>query len=196
MTAAYVERLPDGFASFPEARVRAEVFEALRVELFERGLADSELPQEMRTYIRDGVPSKWLDEALAQACNSLLCDVLGTDEFLQWSYSDAARLYHRPLMRHLMRLVSPSLLAMGAPSRWNTLRDGSHLEIGKLRRTETRIEIDGALIGPDHLFAESFLLAMAEAFRAALEGARGREVQAKLRESSANQARYELSWAR
>jgi hypothetical protein len=192
---AYVRSLPQGLDSFPDCRARGEVFEDVRLHFREMG-RDPMLPAVITSFFKGEFTNRWMPEVVGQAVNLLIRDAgLPTvDALLKWSYETSSRLFRDSPFRVLMKLVSPTLLVMGAAQRWSALHAGTTLGAGKVERTEEGSATSGLLRFPSGLFPELFLRALAPAFQAAVENARARNVVVGLRRFSGTDAEYRITW--
>ena len=192
----YLERLPLGFDSFAECRVRALVFEPLAIDFPELAEAfpEGQLGQLLR---RELNPNQWIPEVVGQVANLMVRDACLTSdvEFLDWTFRANERVFDKPLIRTLMRLLSPTLLVLGAARRWSTLHDGSALSSTPVQQVGERVQTIGQLRFPEGLFHPVFLEALTAAFRAALALARGRNVRVELGHCTPCAADYVVSWA-
>ena len=192
---AYVKSLQQGLDSFPECRARGEVFDDVRLRFPEIG-RDPMLPGVITGFFKGEYMNRWMPEVVGQTVNLMIRDVsLPTDDALfKWSYETSSRLFRDSPFRVLMKLVSPTLLVMGAAQRWSALHAGTTLVAGKVERTEDGSATSGLLRFPGGLFPELFLRALAPAFQAAVENARARNVTVVLRRSSSTDAEYRTTW--
>jgi hypothetical protein len=195
LTADYVDQLPDGLASLPDCRVRAAVFDAIWRDFPELGRR--ELPQPLSDLLRGKVPANaWISEVVGQVANLMVRDVgvKTDDEFLSWTHEVSRALFDKPVLRHLMKMMSPALVVMGAAKRWSAVHQGSTLEAAPVRTSGPRATTVGRLTYPAGLFPPLFFRGLTTAFEAALMGARGRAVQVELASVDVTAAEYLVSW--
>jgi hypothetical protein len=192
---AYVKSLSQGLDSFPDCRVRGEVFDDVRLRFTEIG-RDPMLPPVIAGFFKGEYANRWMPEVVGQAVNLMVRDAaLPTDDaLLKWSYETSSRLFRDSPFRVLMKLVSPTLLVMGAAQRWSALHAGTSLEAGKVERTEGGSATSGLLRFPAGLFPELFLRMLAPAFQAAVENARARDVAVNVARFSNTDAEYRITW--
>jgi hypothetical protein len=197
LATAYVEGLPAGSNSFPSCRVRALVFEAIAKDFPQLG--QSELPDPLLGALLRGQldPNTWIPEVTGQIANLMVREeCFETEaEFHAWTYGLNSRMFDKPFLRSVMRLMSPTLLVMGAAKRWSMVHEGTRLNSTPVRDAGGRKLTTGELRFPAGLFHASFLEALTPAFSAALAVARGRDVKVRLAHSGAGTADYEVSWA-
>ena len=193
---AYYESLPEGLDSFPDCQALTETYEGARDFVNERGEV-GELEGPVGDYLAGRVPKKqWGPEVVPMVVQMMIFDILGDEATMQWFYEDARRIFQGPIMRFMMRLVSPTLVVMGASSRWNALRRGTELTADPVQKSAERLRTTARLRFPEGLYPHVYLRALEQSFTAALDGAHGREVQVALAEVRAGEAHYYVSWAR
>jgi len=191
---AYLQSLPAGLDSFPECRVRAEVYTDVRESFPELG-KDTSLPPRVSAYFKGHHDKQWISEVLGQVINLLARDSLpGDDAFLDYTYGLNQRLFQSSFLRHLMRLVTPTLIVMGAAQRWGTLHEGTTLTAGKIVRKSDGNRTTGTLHFPAGLYPELFLRALVPAFRAGIDGARAEHAEVRLVRVEPTLAEYEIAW--
>ena len=192
----YFDSLPLGFDSFAQCRVRALVYEPLATDFPElaRAFPEGPLGQLLR---RELNPNQWIPEVVGQVANLMVRDAFLTSDtaFLDWTFRANERVFDKPLVRTLMRLLSPTLLVIGAARRWSTLHDGSLLSSTPVAQVGQRLQTVGQLRFPEGLFHPVFLQGLTAAFRAALALARGREISVLLGRCTSQEADYVVSWA-
>jgi hypothetical protein len=130
-----MKSLPQGLETFPECRVRGEVFDDVRLRFPEIG-RDPMLPGVVTAFFKGEYSNRWMPEVVGQTVNLMIRDAaLPTDDaFHKWSYETSSRLFRDSPFRVLMKLVSPTLLVMGAAQRWSAMHAGTTLEAGKVER--------------------------------------------------------------
>ena len=119
-TAAYFAGLPQGLDSFDDCMVVNDAFEILLVPETELGglHAQGLVSHEFVDRIRQVDGQRWVPEVLFQCMAFIMVDLYGAQAYLDWSQNSAYELYDKPLLRHLIKLLSPTLVVMGASSRW------------------------------------------------------------------------------
>jgi hypothetical protein len=196
LTVEYLRGLSHGLDSFPRCRVRVLVFESMAKEF--PILGRSAPPGPLAALLRGELQSSaWIPEVVGQVANLMLRDAcLRSDsEYMQWAFRTNTKTFEKPLLRGLMRLISPSLIVIGASRRWNTVHEGSELSVTPPRTVGTRVETVGQLRYPRGLFSRLFLEGLVPAFSVALELARGRDVRVTLNHAQPDVAEYAVSWA-
>lgn len=192
--AAYLEALPDGLDSFPQCQVQLTVFDSIRFAVEDVDVDVGVLPGALAEFFRGETGKGWVPEVLCQAANLVFADSVGESAYLQWSYENAVRLYKKPVLRHLMKLLSPTLVVMGAPRRWGAVRRGTELAVEPARTIDGRMVTYGEVTAPTGLMTRPFCEAVAEAFRAGLDGAHGRDGSVELEAFDGATARYRVGW--
>ena len=192
---AYARALPQGLDSYPECRARGEVFDDIRLHFAELG-RDPLLPAPIADFFRGQYSKTWMPECLGQIINLLVRDAAlpSDDALFRWSYETSSRFFRDSPFRALIKLVSPTLLVMGAAQKWSALHAGTSLDVGKVERTGEGSKTSGVLRFPSGLFPELFLRGLTPAFQAAVENARARDANVRLTRSSDTHAEYEISW--
>ena len=161
-------------------------------------LADGLAAGPVTALLRGSVASnEWIPEVVGQVTNLMLRDAcLESDaEYLDWSYRASESTFDKPLVRNLIRLISPTLLVMGASRRWSAMHDGTQLESTPVVSAGDRLQTIGRLRFPEGLFPPLFLQGLTAAFSAAMALARGRQIEVELRDQTATGADYVVSWA-
>lgn len=192
---AFVDRLPDRWASFPKCQVHASVVSGALAWIGDH-VKREQLPRELVAYADPATCDEWIPECVGLTFLMMMFDQLGEERGVAWFYDDSSRLFDRPILRHVMRVMSPTLLVMGAAHRWSMLHRGTSLVVTPVKRADDRAGARARLVFPADLYPRLFLLGIAASFRAALDGARGREVRSELVDVQADEANYEVSWQR
>jgi hypothetical protein len=192
---AYLAALPNGFDTFPKCRARGEVYDDVRLHFPELG-QDPTLPQPVIDFFKGRYEKEWMPEVLGQVVNLMIRDAaLPSDEaVLKWSYETSTRFFCDSPFRLLVRLLSPTLLVMGATQRWTAVHEGTELKTTPAARTDGVSRTTGRLTFPEGLFPELFLRGLALAFQVAVESARATEVSTRLASFSSTGAQYEIEW--
>lgn len=193
--AAYVAALPEGFESRPDCETLAEAHEGAG-KVLHKEIDLETLPPPVRHLVTTARGKEWIKEVVGMTAEMMVADLLGDEAYRDWCYDDAMDLFQRPIIRHLMRLVSPTLVVMGARSRWGAIHRGTGLEAAPVRREGSRVIADSTLTFPPGHYPPLFLDALSHSFRAAIEGARGKNVESVLLEHEPGVARYRVAWDR
>jgi hypothetical protein len=194
-TSKYLASLPRGLESFPLCTIR-DVTTDTYVRDF-GGLAEEPgLPEPVADLLRGRLRDTWLPETVFQAANLVVRDLAFSDDasFFAWVFKVNGELFERPLLRSLMRLLSPTLIVIGASKRWGTFHRGSDLVAGRVSRTAGRDETVARLRYPTGVFAPIFLASLEQIFLAALAASRARDPRVELGTAGEVEAEYRVSW--
>jgi hypothetical protein len=179
--AAYLSSLPQGLQSFPRCRVRD-----VTVEPYARAFGALAEEPGLPTPVVDifagvgGGPT--YPEVVFQLVHLVVRDRVFDDDapFYEWIFDANAQLFDRPILRSLMRLVSPTLIVLGAAKRWGAFHDGSELTADRVVVSGDRAETFSHLRYPSGLFSNVFLRGLEHVFMAALLSSRARAPRVKL----------------
>lgn len=189
---AYLASLPDGLDSFPDCTARPETYEGVH-QSFPQDRIPPGLPESIQTFLR-GEQKGWQPEVVPLVTYVMLSDVMGRDGFLQWTRDDASRLFQRGFIRHLMKLVSPTLVALGAASRWKTLRRGTAIVAEPVKTEADRHYTTSRVTSPHGLYPEIFAHGLTQALGAAVSGARGTDIRVELVAYRPDEIVHRASW--
>jgi hypothetical protein len=192
--AAYLDGLPAGLDSHPEC-VAHEAHEGARQHLLER-IGGARLGEPFNSLFGAQWNETWMPDVHGLVAQMMLVDELGEPAYLQWIYADAHRVYDRPFLRHLMRLLSPSLIALGGASRWRAVHRGSTLTATGMHKGPHRMRGGVVLDYPQGLFPAAFCRALGETFRAAFDLAHAAGATVDLVEHGSERASFEIGWDR
>lgn len=195
---AYLESLPDGMRSFPQAQVRGEVLDATIEWLEEIESAPDPI---LRDWIRSSRPMgrsvEWIPEALLNAVSlQIIDDGFPSDEsWLNEVYRRQRKVYHTPLYRAVLMVLSPTLLTMGAGDRWKAYRKGSALSVDKWARDGDRRVSIATLRYPAGLHTDVHVRSLATVLVAAVDACGAKETKMDLlEESRPGEARFRMSY--
>lgn len=191
--AAYFAELPEGLESHGEC-LAFEVHEGARRQVIEH--ASAKLTPPVARLLDASWSDRWIPEVHGLLAQMMLADVLGETAYLAWIYDEARRIYDRPFLRHLMRLLSPSLVLMGGASRWGTMHRGSRLAALSSVKGEHRVTSGITLDYPPGLFPAMFCRGLGETFRAAFDLAHASNTTVELVEHGRQHSRFEVAWDR
>lgn len=192
---AYLTGLARGLDSFPECLVIASGYEGAWAFVQERGDLGP-LPLSLGSWLRGGPQAEWFPEAIGVCAEMMVADLLGDQAFIEWAYADAQQILQGPVIRHLMRVISPTLVVMGAGARWAATRKGTALRTEPVQRDGTRIWTIAYLTFPDGLYPPFYLEILGQAFRAGVNCARATGAKTELAFHGPGEARYVVSWDR
>ena len=195
--AAYLATLPEGLASYPTYKVRDMVLEPY-VEKFAALAGEPGLPTEVADMLAGRARGQWMSEVHFQVAHLVVRDRGFADDgpLFEWAQRAASQTFDRPILRNLMRLVSPTLVVLGASKRWSAFHSGSELTADKVVESGGRAGCTARLRYPPHLFAPLFLVTLEHSFSVALAASRARDPQVKALStgSELGVTEYALSW--
>lgn len=195
--AAYLASMPDGLESHAACKIRDVVLDPY-VRDYKAIAAEPGLPVPVADLLRGRVPGPWISEVLFQVGHLVVRDrAFAADGPLhEWMRSANAEVFDKPILRSLMRLVSPSLIVLGASKRWAAFHLGSDLTVERVVEADGRAGSVAHLRYPPGLFSALFLETLEGSFVAALAASRAREPQAKILVTDAAHGRtdYAVSW--
>ncbi|MEO1481382.1 MAG: hypothetical protein AAFU77_04700 [Myxococcota bacterium] len=104
-----------------------------------------------------------------------------------------ARVYQRPIFRALIFLLSPTLLFMGASSRWTAFRRGSSLETKGIREPGLR-GFDIRVEYPPRLYDRLSMLEVEHGLCVALESAGAEDVHYVEKQATESSTVARITW--
>jgi hypothetical protein len=194
-TSKYLASLPRGLESFPSCAIRDVTIDTY-VRDFGPLAEEPGLPEPVAELLRGRLRDVWLPETTFQAANLVVRDLAFADDqtFFEWVFKANAELFEKPLLRSLMRVLSPTLIVIGATKRWGTFHRGSELVAGRVSRTAGRDETVALLRYPSGVFSPTFLTSLEQIFLAALAASRAKDPRVKVGAVGAAEAEYKVSW--
>jgi hypothetical protein len=190
-TAAYVAALPGGLDAYPRCRVRTAVTKESTLE-FPQVLEHPGIEPEMRARIKASMnQGEWMPETIGTAVRLLIRDVVfdNDQDYFEWYFRVAEKLFTKPLFKVLMYVVSPTLVMLGASKRWSAFREGSAMT-AKVEQGKAVIELKF----PENLYPEIALVGLGEVIRASVTAARARNVESRLVEATSTRAEWLITW--
>jgi hypothetical protein len=189
--ADYVERLPAGLASYPEA-------ESLGIML--RSAVSShyfhptwkELPAEIVGLVKKPpLPTVWIPTVLNDAVLALLIDTYyPTDAAVQkWSYERTMRMAALPMYLPLTKMAGVERFLRAAGRVHGVFQRGTELKVEAQKGEAVLL-----LLHPPYLHSSKNHLTNEAVFRAVLESAGGTGGTVTLVESRPDSARYDARW--
>ncbi len=195
MTAEYLQNLPAGLSSHPDARLNAEVLDPMRRRFPELG-SNPALPAAAAEAFKTRGSGVWISEvagnALYLACREL--SFPSDEAFLRWSYDATTELFQKPIYRVAMFVLSPTLVVLGAQRRWSSFHTGSSLSATSATRQGSRTATNAVLAYPHGLFPRLMIEFNARAFKAAVDAASGKGSKASVEAYAATRAEILVSW--
>lgn len=167
------------------------------VREFSRLATEPGLPEPVAELLSGRLSDRaWAPEVVFQAAYLVVRDLGFPDDaaFHRWLFRINEEMFDKPLLRNLMRLVSPGLVVLGAAKRWGTFHTGSELVPGNVTTADGRTTSITHLRYPEGLFDRTFLVGLEHAFLAALGMARAREPQVEIGAVEAGRAAFKASW--
>lgn len=191
---AYIERLPDGLASYPECLAKV----ALVRDIIESRPLDPDadhVPDEIRPMIASPPPlSSWVPEVhFVAAALTIFARDFGAsdyDAYETWICTSNMALFRKPLYRVLIALLSPERLLVGTSKRWSAFHKGTSLTVVERTRGSARIDV----AFPPHLYNHDMLRGMSAGLRAAVNVAGGRDVAIGIDDETPTSAQYWVRW--
>jgi hypothetical protein len=195
--AAYLASLPQGLESHPDCKIRDIVVEPY-VRAFASIADEPGLPVPVADMLTGRARVPWHSEVLFQVVHLVVRDRGFTDDtpLLDWMQKANEEVFDKPILRNLMRLVSPTLIVLGATKRWSAFHTGSDLTADRVVESGGRAGATARLRHPPGLFSPLFLVTLERSFIAALTASRAREPQAKMMSADADRGvtEYAFSW--
>ncbi|MEZ4229920.1 MAG: hypothetical protein R3B89_12160 [Polyangiaceae bacterium] len=189
--ASYLGKLPRGLDSYPDYEVKASLLRALVGAC--PPLTGLDFDGALGELLRDPPSANsWIPEVHFVAAHLAIADGLGlsSDEMLRRTYQANRSLTSSPMYRALASVASPGLLLRGAKAGWGLIHRGVHLT---LHAEKNRARL--VLTHPPHLYNVLAHESAAWGFRAVVEAAHGKDVQAGLEQSLPTGASVLVTWA-
>jgi hypothetical protein len=170
--ARYLEGLPHGIDSYPDAVVKGAV---LRATLADAGspIEPGTLPERLERYALDPpsigmwVPETFHGALVGAIFDARFRDVGGIAAFEGWARERNRKLFKSPLYRVLFFVVRPERIFIGIKNRWSAFHRGSVLEVVEQRPNHRTVRLSH----PPGLFSDHALHTFSAAFLAAAEAA-------------------------
>lgn len=162
---AYLERLPEGIASYPECRAKASLYRGMTDGL---GVDTTGLPPEIVDLIDQPRPvTDWIPEVHSHAILLAQFDQHFEDVevFAAHCYAYQHKMWSSKLYAFMMRFVSPPRLIATTSQRWSQFHRGSSLVA--TRTDENNAEV--VLTTPPWIYDEVSLRGLTEGMRAVLD---------------------------
>jgi len=187
---AYIESLPEGLDSHPDATAKAGI---LDVYLKHKPLPSTGLPDVLVELIERPPPvNVWLPEVHLVAFCMAYADHHFSDNhpgFMADERVRASQLFQSTLYRALMWVSTPRMLINGAATRFARFHLGSSFEV-----TATADGVDGVIRFPHGLFSELFIKQLNVNFAVLLEGAGAKDVKLSLMAYTPEAAQVRAVW--
>ncbi len=195
----YLETLPEGPRSFPQAQLRGEVLDDTLSWLSDRGVTlDPNLREWVRRYQPLGRSMQWVPEVIQIAVWLQVVEsgYPSTQACLDDVYHRQRAVYSTPFYRAIMLILSPTLLMMGAAERWKAFRKGSELLVDRWTSTKNGRVTTVTLRHPAGLYHRMSLLSLGQATIAALDACGAKDTELEFLESASTpgNARFRVSY--
>ena len=192
-TKRYLEGLPQGLQSFPELEVHTDGLGSVR-DLIPAPYDD--LPEPLAAYYRREIDHAWVPEVLGQCTTLMIVDLYGLDHLVARSRELAKTLYDGPVLKHLVRIMSPTLVVMGTQRRWSAMRRGTQMSSTPVQREGDLHFSEVVVESPHPVFTRPFALALNPFLELAIASARGRDARSELVEATSTKMRFQGCWSR
>lgn len=162
---AYLERLPDGLASYPGCLAKASLYRSIIEEL---PLDDARLPEPLQDLLRrPRAVSEWIPEVHSHAVLLAQYDQRFTalPEFSAHCYAAQRRLWDSKIYAFMMRLMSPVRLLASTSQRWGQFHRGTELVAERSGEGAAWLR----LTTPPHVYDEIALIGLTEGLRAVID---------------------------
>jgi hypothetical protein len=192
----YLERLPEGLASYPDCLAKV----ALVRDLLESRPLDAsadDVPDGLRPMLAAPPPvSSWIPEVHFVAVGlAIYARHFGANDlagYEDWICTSNMALFRKPLYRVLIALLSPERLLIGTSKRWSAFHLGTTLSVVEHTEGSARLRIEF----PAYLYGTEILRGMSAGLRAAVIVAGGRNVATGVEDATPTSAEYWLRWGR
>lgn len=192
---AYLERLPRGLASYPEAMVKASVIrsalEALPpMQPIATGDASFDRWLKSPPPVNEWVPQVYHSAMLAAVYDTFFAEDGGVPGYERWVLARNRSLLKGPIYRTLFLVLRPGAFLLGVPKRWQAFRRGTTIEVQESGDRWCRVRLSY----PAHLMERLTLVGLRMAMQAATEAAGAVDVLVKVDERSPSECFFEVSW--
>lgn len=194
--AQYIDALPEGLGSYPECEANGAAIDYMHSTYPDVG-SQTGLPELVRYYWENPKHRTWIPETVASTFYLALLDshFANYEAYLDWSFESSSALFDTSWARVMMRLLSPTLVVLGAAKRWNAFHRGTTLETGAAKKYAETMRVTGELKYPANLFPTPMLDIFGRAFVAALEGSRAENAAYTLKETDNSTATFVVTWS-
>jgi hypothetical protein len=190
--AQYLDSLPQNLESYPSALTRSDFSLILRRHL-DPFLKEGSMPQSLRAVLTaPWKPGDWIPTTTYVALCAVARDHLwlSDQDYHQGMFEVATEMYKGPVYKTLFLMLGPSIAAMGAAKRWDTLHQGTQLVIKK----QTKESLCLVLTSPQNLFTDLAVQSLGAAFCAVAQGSRGRDATFEMVTRNDVEAELLISW--
>jgi hypothetical protein len=191
LLARYVDGLPAGLASYPEAQAKGSVVRTL-VSTTPVRVHPHELPAELGGLIeRLPLPTAWVSEVQLNALGLAYQDVMSPSVHDTWVWDRNRRILTNPLYKILFWMISPERLFVGLPHRWSAFRRGTEMALVDQSVGRARLR----LTYPKNLHDSATLANVCIAGRVVAEAAGARSSAMAVEECTPTSAVFAISWS-
>ncbi|MEM6532293.1 MAG: hypothetical protein AAF654_06695 [Myxococcota bacterium] len=190
----YIGQLPDGIGSYPDCKSAMFIPNLMRDRLHElnyRKPHPALEPMLSGAYDRE----KYMPEVESNALHFALRELVGDEGFEHELEVMSGAAFKSPLYRALMLVMSPSLIIMGASSRWRAFHLNSHLNSMPVERVNGGKRCEGTLEGPPYLFNAVMHNAIAVSLRTAIRMTGANDATVVVKEVTATTGFYVCEWS-
>lgn len=188
----YLSGLPQGINSYPEYQVVSEFAVAIRKK-YQAELQRDDLPNAVKDAMSgDWSKNQWLPEVHFMTLNALVRDIIcrSDEKYLQFCFDTMKESYSSPLMRSLMFVMSPAVLALATEKRWSKYRRGVTMKSLQSSANGRVLQ----MIYPERLYLDCMIGGMGKSIGAALCCTRVKSYEVELKTVSATETQFIVSW--
>jgi hypothetical protein len=193
---AYLEDLPEGLASYPEALAKGQAIRSMVLDRVHGLDVAGGLPGPLAARVRvPGSAGEWVPLVHLCGLHAAIYDDSfspsgGMAAFEEWSFERNVKLLQTPLFRRLVTLASPELLLAVYRARWSAFYRGVDVEVLAVGRQTASFR----LRHPAFAIPAVSRAAIGAAFRAAVVVAGGKSSAVTTSAESSRSARFVLRW--
>lgn len=190
--AHYLDGLPHHLETHPIAQTKSDYSLILRPKLASF-LTDASLPHAVRqTLNAPWQPGEWIPMTAYVALCAIARDLLWqTDEaYHQGMFDVATEMYKGPVYKTLFFMLGPSIVALGAARRWETLHQGTQVTVKMQREGSLQLQ----LRYPERLIDVCGVQSLGASFCAIAAASRGKNPTFTLESMSDQEAQMLLQW--
>ncbi len=190
LVAAYLSRLPEGIASYPDVVVKGTIVRSM-IETSPTPLVATELPSELHELLRSPpLPTEWVPEVPVLTLMLAYQERIPEQRYDSWVEARNLALLANPLYRALFAMIGPERIYSSAAKRWGAFRRGTSVEIVEKRPHWVQI----ALSYPRHLHDAATLHTVAIAFRVTAMVGGASSSQSRVERFDATRADIVVEW--
>ncbi|MBL9026969.1 MAG: hypothetical protein JNL21_32535 [Myxococcales bacterium] len=187
----YLDGLPAGLASYPEAQAKGSVIRVLVTTAPVRVDPD-ELPSELAVFLeRPPLPTAWVSEVQLNALGLVYEDAMPHHAYEAWVWERNRAILTNPLYKILFWMISPERLFVGLPHRWSAFRRGTELALVDQSAGRARLR----LTFPKNLHDKATLANVCVAGRVVAEAAGAKASDMVVESYAPTSAVFAISWA-